>query len=191
MCGAIAGVGGAGNGVYVFVKPTNGWKNKTENAKLTPSRGSGLGLGYSVSTSVGTIAVGARFRSNDNGAVYAYVKPLQGWRSTSETARLTVPPKFNVLGFSVSADSNGKNIIGGAPGWQDGGGNGAVVLYVEPTTGWKTTSTFKVRLTATDGQNMDNLGYSVSASPTALVSGAPFATIGNTSQQGAAYVFGR
>jgi hypothetical protein len=184
----ITGVGSAGNGAYVFVKPKSGWKNKTENAKLTPSRGSGLGLGYSASISASTIAVGARFRSNNNGAVYVYVKPVQGWRSMTETARLTVPPKFNLLGYSVSVDSNATNIIGGAPGWR---GQGAVDLFVRPTSGWKTTSKFKTRLTATDGKVMDNLGFSVSSSPTVIAGGAPYAQVGSNPEQGAAYVFGR
>jgi hypothetical protein len=187
----ITGVGGAGNGAYVFVKPKSGWKNKTETAKLTASRGTGFKLGYSVSINGDSIAVGGPEKSNSNGAVYVFVKPTQGWRSKTETARLMVPPKFDFLGYSVSVDNNGKNIIAGAPGWQDGGGNGSVDLFVKPASGWKTTSKFKVRLTATDGRNMDNLGYSVSASPMAIVAGAPFATIGSQPKEGAAYLFGR
>ena len=92
-----------------------------QTAKLTRSRGTDLGLGYAVSIIDSTVAVGADRRSNHNGAIYVYVKPSSGWRSMTETARLTVAPKFNVLGFSVSADSDGRSIVGGAPGWQDGG----------------------------------------------------------------------
>jgi len=106
----------------------------------------------------------------------------------TETARLTVPPKFNLLGYSVSVDSNATNIIGGAPGWR---GQGAVDLFVRPTSGWKTTSKFKTRLTATDGKVMDNLGFSVSSSPTVIAGGAPYAQVGSNPEQGAAYVFGR
>src|SRR5262249_2145819 len=45
----ITGIGGAGNGAYVFVKPKSGWKNKTQTAKLTPSKGEGMGFGYAAS----------------------------------------------------------------------------------------------------------------------------------------------
>jgi len=185
------GTGNAGNGAYVFVKPKIGWKNKTETAKLTASRGTGFYLGDSVSISGSTIAVGAPRRSNANGAIYVYVKPASGWRGMTETARLTGPPKFNSLGYSESIDSDGKRVIGGAPGWQDGIGQGAVDLFVRPTSGWKTTSKSNTMLTARDGIAKDNLGYSVSASPTAISAGAPFAPIGSNAQQGAAYVFGR
>jgi hypothetical protein len=187
----ITGIGSAGNGAYVFVKPTTGWKNRTETAKLTASRGTGFELGRAVSISGSTIAVGAPARRVDNGAVYVYLKPARGWRSMTQTAMLTVPPKYNSLGYSVSLNSDGKSIIAGDPGWQDGGGNGAVVLFAKPMTGWRTTSNFKARLTAADGRNMDDLGYSVSAAPAMITAGAPFARIGSSREQGAAYVFGQ
>ena len=191
MAGApVTGIGSAGNGTYLFVKPKNGWKNRTETAKLTPSRGTNLGLGYAVSIIDSTVTVGARFRTNDNGAVYVYGKPFSGWRSMTETARLTVPPKFNVLGFSVSADNDGRSIVGGAPGWQDGIGQGAVDLFVRPASGWKTSSRSNATLTASDGKAQDGLGYSVSAIANVIVSGAPYARIGASTKEGAAYVFG-
>jgi hypothetical protein len=186
----ITGVGGAGNGAYLFVKPKNGWRNGTEDAKLTPSKGENLGFGYAASIVGDTVTVGASSRGNGNGALYVYVKPAHGWRNMTETARLTVPPKANGLGFSVSVDRNEKLIAGGAPSWQDGGGKGSVDLFVKPISGWKTTSKFEARLTATDGQNPDELGFSVSASPAAIAAGAPNATIGDNPEQGAAYVFG-
>jgi hypothetical protein len=184
----VSGVSGAGNGAYLFMKPRNGWKNKTEDAKLTPSGGTRLGC--SVSISANTVAVGARFWNNREGAVYVYVKPVQGWRSMTETARLTVPLKFNLLGYSVSVDNDGNDIVGGAPGWQDGIGQGAVDLFVRPASGWKTTSSSNVRLTASDGRPPDQLGSSASASSTGIVSGAPYATIDTNPKEGAAYVFG-
>jgi hypothetical protein len=186
----ITGVGGAGNGAYVFVKPKSGWKNKTETAKLTASRGTGFKLGYSVCINADTVAVGAPERGNANGALYVYVKPTHGWQSMTETARLTVTPKFNLLGHSVFVDNGGKEIVGGAPGWQDGVGQGASALFVRPSSGWKVTSKPKEKLTASDGKPQDNLGFSVSASQTTVVGGAPNATIGINPEQGAAYVFG-
>jgi hypothetical protein len=187
----ITGVGSAGDGAYVFVKPKNGWKNKTETAKLTASGGTGLELGFSVSIISGTIAVGAPGRGGGNGAVCVYVKSAQGWRNMTQTATLAVPPKYNSLGFSVSFNSDGKSVIAGDPGWQDGLGQGAAVLFVKPAAGWKTTSKFKTRLTAADGRAQDGLGYSVSANPLTIAAGAPGATIGSNPKEGAAYVFGR
>jgi hypothetical protein len=187
----ITGVSGAGDGAYVFVKPKSGWKNKTETAKLTASHGTGFYLGNAVSISGGTIAVGAPRRSNGNGAVYVYVKPDSGWRSATETARLTLPPKFNQLGYSVTAYNEGKNIAGGDPGWQDGGGQGAVVIFVKPGSGWGTTSKFKARLIADDGRNGDFLGSSASVTVNTMAAGAPYTTIGSNAKEGAVFVFGR
>jgi hypothetical protein len=188
----ITGTGGAGDGAYVFVKPKAGWKNRTETAKLTAAHGTGFRLGNSVSISGNIVAVGAPFRRPaDNGAVYVYVKPASGWRSMTSTARLTVPPEFNQLGNSASAHDGGKAIAAGDPGWQDGGGQGAVVLFVEPTAGWRTTSGFKSRLVASDGRNMDSLGYSVSSTTGTILVGAPFAAIGANPKEGAAYIFGQ
>jgi hypothetical protein len=187
----VTGIGSAGNGAYVFVRPKAGWKNSTETAKLGASGGTGLELGFSVSIGGNTIAVGAPRRGGGNGAACVYLKPAEGWRSMTQNATLTVPPKYNSLGYSVSIDSSGKNIIAGDPGWQDGGGQGAVVLFVKPTAGWRTTSNFKARLTATDGRNMDGLGYSASANPLTIAAGAPGATIGSNRNEGAAYVFGK
>lgn len=190
VAGAPSANGQAGNGAYVFLKPKNGWKNSTENAKLTASRGTGFKLGYSVSMSGETIAVGGPEKSNGNGAVYVYVKPVSGWRSSAETARLTVPSEFNQLGHSVAIYNDGKSIAAGDPGWQDGGGQGAAVVFTEPLRGWKTTSKFKTRLVAGDGVNGDGLGFSTAASSSAIVTGAPDAMVGSNDQQGAVYVFG-
>jgi hypothetical protein len=186
----ITGTNGAGDGAYVFVKPNNGWKNSTETAKLTASHGTGFYLGNAVSMSGSSIVVGAPRRGNANGAVYVYVKPASGWHSATETARLTLPTKSDVLGYSVSIVSDGNEIAGGAPGWQDGGGKGAIDLFLKPASGWKTTSKVKARLTATDGENPDALGYSVSAIANIVVSGAPYAMIGSNRQEGAVYLFG-
>jgi len=158
---------------------------------LTASRGAGFKLAYSVSISGNTIAVVGPEKSKANGAVYLYVKPAPAWRSATETARLTLPTKSDLLGYSVCIGGDGNEITGGAPGWQDGGGRGAIDLFVKPVSGWKTTSKVKARLTARDGKNPDALGFSVSAAANAVVSGAPYATIGSNPKEGAAYLFGR
>jgi hypothetical protein len=191
VAGAPSANGIAGNGAYLFVKPKSGWKNRTETAKLTAKKGTGFKLGYSVSVSGNMVAVGAPARRIDNGAVYIYTEPASGWRSTTQRAVLTVPPKYNSLGYSVTAYDDGEGIVAGDPGWEDGGGQGAVVLFVKPTAGWRTTSNFKTRLAASDGKNQDDLGYSVSAVANVIVSGAPYATIGANPKEGAAYVFGK
>src|SRR5207245_5197118 len=109
----------------------------------------------------------------------------------AQTATLNIPPKFNVLGSSGSARNGGKSVVAGAPGWQDGAGKGSVDLFAKPASGWKTTSKFNERLTAADGKNQDDLGYSVSAIADVVVSGTPYATIGSNPKEGAAYALWR
>jgi len=87
--------GNAGQGaVYVFVKPRRGWRSETEAAKLTASDGAaGDALGWSVAVSGKTVVAGAPFASvNGNsgrGAAYVFAKPNDGWRSETESAKLT------------------------------------------------------------------------------------------------------
>ena len=50
--------------VYVFVKPSEGWKTSKETAKLTASDGlTGDVFGYSVAVNSTTIAIGAPYHA--------------------------------------------------------------------------------------------------------------------------------
>ena len=189
---------------YVFVKPRNGWQNMTETAKLTASDGkAGDGLGFVSLNSAGSIALlGAPFAavgSNaQQGTAYMFVKPTNGWKTTSKfKAKLTASDGqasdffgfCNFGGRCLSAD--GKTLIVAAPQGDSAGstGPGKAYIFLEPSKGWKTTSHFTAKLTASDGVTGDNFGFSASISETGALAviGAEFA---NTSQ-GAAYVYGK
>ena len=68
---------------YVFVKPSGGWSNMTQTAKLTASDGAeGDEFGNSVSVSGDTVVVGADGDDDDgdwSGSAYVFVKPGGGW----------------------------------------------------------------------------------------------------------------
>jgi probable HAF family extracellular repeat protein len=85
---------------------------------------------------------------------------------------------------------SGKTVVAGAPRWPAYDGPGAAYVFVEPESGWKSTSKFNAKLTASDGAVNDYLGFFVAISGDTAVFGAYGATIGSNSQQGAAYVFG-
>jgi hypothetical protein len=177
---------------YVFVKPTTGWKNMTETARLTASDGaSGDYFGYSVSGIGNAVVVGAPQASSQaqfQGAAYVFVKPGSGWKTTSTfKAKLTASNGKFDEGFGVSVSLSSNTLVAGAP--QANSGKGGVYVYVKPSTGWQTTSSFNAELTASDGQSDDLLGNSVSISNTTVVAGAYLATIGANRFQGAAYVF--
>jgi hypothetical protein len=178
--------------LYVFVKPSTGWSgNLNPTATLIASNGRPSdALGTSVSVSGNTIVAGAPYANAYFGAVYVFVQPTGGWKDSYETAELMAPNTID-LGLSVSISGNA--IVAGSPGSTVGfnQGQGAAYVYLKPASGWKSTSTPNLELSATDGAPGDALGYSVAISGSTVLAGAPLAKIGSNYTQGAAYVFGK
>jgi hypothetical protein len=115
------------------------------------------------------------------------------WVSTTQTAELTASDgqAGDELGWSVAV--SGGTIVAGARGVQVGSNDsqGAVYAYTEPAGGWATTNAFSAKLSASDGDTGDGLGYSVAVSGTTIVGGAPrHDADSSTADFGAAYVFG-
>jgi hypothetical protein len=69
---------------------------------------------------------------------------------------------YDQHGWSIDLSSDGETLVVGVPE-QDAGGNsrGAAYIYVRPTTGWEDQS-HTAKLTASDGDVLDWLGWSVS-----------------------------
>lgn len=158
-------------------------------AKLTTSDGqSNDEVGGSVSISGNTVVVGAPGASDgtDEGAVYVFVKPKNGWSSMTQTAKLTASDGVTATELGYSVFISGNTIVAGAP--DSNLGPGAAYIFVEPSGGWK-NMTQTAELTASDGQTHDGFGSSVAISGTTVVVGSPYATIGSNTEQGAAYVF--
>ena len=179
---------------YVFVEPAGGWKTGHETAQLTASdAGVYDDFGYSVAVNGNTIVVGAvdggSLGDPCEGAAYVYVEPTGGWATTSAfNAKLTSTDESSESYFGGSVAISGNTILVGQPYTAIGSNlsQGAGYIYVEPTGGWATTSTYSAKLTASNGQTHDNLGYSVSLNGNTAVLGAPGS--GGT-EQGAAYVY--
>jgi hypothetical protein len=100
------------------------------------------------------------------------------------------------VGWSVAVSKDGGTVAVGAAGWcryhgDEGCGQGAVLVFVKPATGW-TDMTETALLLASDGQPGDYLGDSVAVSDdgSAIVAGAPLWPA-DGSFVGAAYVFER
>ena len=170
-----------------------------QSAKLTASDGvanDNYGSSLSVSADGNTFVIGAPSAAIDSklaqGAAYVFVRPANGWTDSSVFAtKLTAPDGAadDLLGSSVSVSSDGGTIIVGAPGFNSA--QGAAYIFNKPAGGWSDTSTFAAKLTTSGGASGDKFGSSVQVnwdSGTILV-GAPFATIGSNSTQGASYVF--
>jgi FG-GAP repeat len=158
--------------VYVYKEPKGGWENMAQTAELTPSDGYvGDGFGTSVAISGSTIVVGAL--NGLNGKVYVFVEPRGGWKNMTETAQLTDGVSGDYFGGAVAIDEN--TIVAGAPTATIGGNQsqGAAYVFVEPLTGWVTTSAFSAQLTASDGSFRDGFGFSTAVSGETIVVGGP------------------
>jgi hypothetical protein len=173
---------------YVFIKPSTGWKNTTQRAEFSSTKANQI-YGFSVATDGKTAIVGAVGANQGIGAAFIYAKPKSGWKSTSKfTAKLTASNSSGVSGLSQGISISGKTIVLGAPGTTVGSnsGQGALLVYLEPATGWKTTSKFSAELTASDGAANDNLGVSAAVNGSTIVGGAT-----KSGPPGEAYVFGK
>jgi len=172
---------------YVFEKPASGWVTTSKyTAKLTSSTG-GDQTDFSLSLAISgdTLLVGS---STYPGKAYVFTKPARGWKNMTETAVLTNRVKGDDFGLSVSI-SGGTAVVGAIQQSYHQHGPGAAYVYVRPLSGWKSTSKYAAKLTASDGKTDDWFGFAVGVHGNTVVAGAPYATVGSNSQQGASYVF--
>jgi len=199
---ATVGSNAAQGAAYVFVKPGSGWADMTETAKLTASDGqAGDGFGGSVGIAGDTIVVGACLQSgmcNGQGKVYVFLKPKNGWTTTSKfKAELTASDGSANDGFSnmLSISGDGKTIAVGAWGATVGGNasEGAAYIFEKPSTGWKTKHE-TAKLTEAHGAATDDFGnVALSGDGSTLFVGAiQLDTTNNqASGPGKAYIFER
>jgi hypothetical protein len=185
--------------VYVWVKPKGGWRSETQQAKLTASDGAANDkLGNTAAISGHTVvagAIGATVNGNaDQGAVYVWTKPEDGWRSETQHAKLTASDGAanDFLGGSLAIQRN--TIVAGAP-TQLLPSAGAAYVFVKPKGGWS-SGTETAELTASNGTvgarpgaNGAQVGWSVAIDGGTVAVGAPCETINGNACQGAAYVF--
>jgi hypothetical protein len=115
-----------------------------------------------VAISEGTIVVGGYQLDTQQhlpGAAYVYVKPTTGWRSMTETAKLTPSDGQDFDTFGIAVDILDSTIIVGA--YQAGTGRpGKAYVFVKPSSGWVST-TETAELTATNEQSDGRFGQAV------------------------------
>jgi hypothetical protein len=178
MSGNVAVVGANNPGsqsgaAYVFVKPSTGWANMNPTATLTSSDGvDGDGFGQVVAIGRNTILVAAQNLST----VYVYVKPPDGWRDMTQTAKLTasVPTSRFGLALGISGDT----VVIGAYGTDQAG---TAYVYEKPSGGWVDMQQTAELLATEKG----DFGLAVAVCDDTIVVGAPTAL----SQNGVVYVY--
>jgi hypothetical protein len=179
--------------VDVFVKPAGAWTNSSTPAVLTAADGVAQGvLGIAVAISPSTvspttIAAGAQTGGGSGSAVYVFSEPSGGWATTNApSGELQIGASSIFAGAPQLADSGSTIAVGDATATVGSNAQqGNVSVFSEPTSGWVNAPAPTATLTAAGGSAGDNTGFTVSASGTTIVAGAP----GAGSGQGAAYVF--
>lgn len=166
--------------VYVFEKPSGGWVDATETAKLRASNVAvGVKFGDDLALSDTTLVA-----STDRlGAAYVFERPPSGWVSGIETARLT--PSLGGIRVSSLGVVGDTVLVGRVQAGVRCGSEGSVYFFDKPANGWQNMSETG-RLVATDGLTGDSFGVSLDRDGativvSALASGSP--------NWGAAYVF--
>ena len=191
---------GAHGAAYVYSKPSSGgWRNSTEDAKLTGSPSKVFDFGLSVSVSGRSVLVGAAESTAveaEQGDAYVFVEPADGWVDSKETARLFLGSGASNDLFGRSVSISGDTAVIGAPGRNVAGntpGRGAVYVFAAPAgpNTWKDTDTPTATLVGSEGATGDFLGYSVAFDGPTIVAGAIQDDFGPTLTQGSAYVFER
>ena len=175
--------------LYTFTRA--GAAARTETAKLTASDGVAQALlGSSVAIDGDTIVGGApsaTVGANVQGAAYTFART--GATARTETAELTSShgQAGDLLAWSVAI--SGDTIVAGAPAATVGGvAKGAVYTFTRSGASARTeTGT----LSASDGSEKANTGFTVAIDDDTILAGAPTQTIGINLRQGAAYTFAR
>jgi hypothetical protein len=192
------------NAAYVFGRDEGGADNWGEVAKITASDAqAGDEFGGSVSISGDALVVGALGKDvrssdppTDDGAAYVFGRDEGGTNNWGEVARLTASDAQTAAFFGGSVSISADTLVVGAWG-EDGSGGwidvGAAYVFGRHQGGadnWGEVT----KLTVSDAQHYDNFGNSVSVSGDTIAVGAwgkDFRSSDPTSDDGAAYLFGR
>ncbi len=178
---------------YIFVKSGVVWTDMTETAKLTASDPASYdGFGKSVAVNGDTVVVGAEKdddAADNSGSVYLFQKPLSGWSTMTQTAKLTASDPGLNDSFGKSVAISDDRVVVGAP-YDDDNANdsGSIYIFEKPGAGWSNmTEIFKI--SAPSKKASDSFGTSVAISSDKVVVGASGNDDGFIHDSGCAYVY--
>lgn len=165
-----------------------------ETAKLTASNGAPCDyFGHSVTLDGDTAAAGAISHdagvNQNQGAVYVFTRPVDGWVNAVETAMLTAAGGAAGDAFGSAVALDGDTLAVGAVGV--GEYDGAAYIFLKPPGGWTAVSQVATLTSSNPGISGDELGFSASLQGETLVVGAPYRAFSYVYHPGAAYVFVR
>lgn len=177
--------GNLSGSAYIFVRNGDQW---TEQKKLIASDGGpSENFGEMVAIDGDTVIIGSE--TNDSvdfseGAAYVFVRTGATW---SQQAKLVASDAASFDSFGNAVDVSGDWAIVGAIGDDDlGSYSGSVYFFKRSGTVW----TEEAKLNASDGEEMDQLGWSVAIDGDRAIAGARFdADVGSFEQLGSVYYF--
>ncbi|MBK9495062.1 MAG: FG-GAP repeat protein [Xanthomonadales bacterium] len=180
--GAISDQGSA----YVFTRSGSTW---TQQAKLTAGNGAmGDRFGISVALDGDTALVGARGDevgvNSGRGSAYVFTRSGDTW---TQEAKLTAGDGAAGDRFGSSVALDGDTALVGAIYDDVSSNQGSAYVFTRSGTKWMQ----QAKLTAGDGANSDEFGWSVALDGDTALVGAYDAKVGANSDQGSAYVFTR
>jgi hypothetical protein len=188
--------GGLSSGAaYIYWRDQGGADNWGEVVKLTAlDAAAGDLFGYSVAIDGDYAVVGAYSEDGagtDCGAVYVYWRNQGGADNWGEVVKLTASDAEDSDQFGSSVAIDGDYVIVGAMG-EDSAGTDRGAAYVfyrnqGGTDNWGEV----VKLTASDAEDLDAFGGSVSIDGDYVVVGAFYEDGSGGNNRGAAYIFGR
>ena len=175
---------------YIFEKPTTGWKDNTETAKLTGSNisnNSYLAASVAINDEVAALSY-SYTNDTKTGAVYLYKKPLSGWTNMTESAVLTASDNATKIRFGYPVTISENTLITGCYHDDDNGyRSGSAYIFQKPLAGWA-SMTETAKLLPSDGNNSDRFGWSIDLSGNIAVIGA-YENNDNGTNSGSAYVY--
>ena len=184
--------------VFIYARRDGEWDVSTPVTLTLPDGGAYSTRGLAVSENGDTVAV-TYFPSDSeapaqSGTVLVFTRPGGGWASTSQAARLTMPPDESEGSFGSALSISGDTIVVGAHGgdsyYYDTDYKGAAFVFTKPNGGWVSTSV-AAKLTALAGDKGDQFGSAVAVSADTIVIAAPGDRNYRGSRVGSAYVFTR
>jgi len=159
---------GGPTAAYVFVKPAGGWATMNPTAELKASDGAPIGGALAISGS--TIVAADAFAHSRTGAAYLFVQPAGGWKSMTQTAKLTASDGGPNDYFGAATGVDGTTVVVSAT---EPLGFGKVYVFVEPAGGW-TDTTQTAELTASDLPRGSELGGALSISGGQVLAGGAY-----------------
>lgn len=167
-------------GVYVYLKPNDGWADMDETARLSATNlHSDEQLGVSVDISGNTIVAGAF------GNAFVYVKPNGGWEHATQTARLDATSDSAMQSFGRAVAIHENTVAVGAPGAD--GYFGTAYVFVKPNGGWS-NMTETAQLETADSGAGSLFGSALAMDNSTIVVGAPGYSSG-LYHRGGVYIF--